>query len=424
MYNEKEGGIAPETMINQEEFFKRVRDHVVANKLTEQEKASVERMFHVVWDLLQHLPLGGQDGEQTASKLASHLITHQDLLSVIHQQAAELDALKRITFNLTSNLDLQLVLDEVVDEAMRLVKNARDSRIFLLEDGGLVFRAALDVSGERNISYAPPRPNGMTMSVVRNKEMIIVEDTKSHPLFEELPGIWKGSMVGLPLIIRGEVIGVMNLTRTVTGPFSGDELRLLQVLADQAAVAILNARLHEVLSEQAMRDTLTGLPNRRALDQQLESQVRVAERYKLTFAVIMMDLDGFKTVNDTYGHDVGDQVLREIFKYIQTHLRGSDFLARYGGDELTLIMPQSDETAARQAGEKLVRGIAGYSLHMPDGEKKTLGISGGIAMYPEHGRTASHLLRAADQALYQAKKYSRGSFVLSKGVTRELPDLS
>lgn len=409
--------------MEKEEFFRRVHEHIVNNKLNEEEKASVERMFRVIWDLLQHMPLGIQNSESLAGELASHLATHLDLLAIIHQQAAELDALKRITFNLTSNLDLQLVLDEVVDEAMRLVKNSRDSRIFLLENGELIFRAALDVSGERNISYAPPRENGLTWSVVRSKEMIIVEDTKNHPLFNDLTEIWKGSMVGLPIVIRGEVIGVMNLTRSVTGAFSGDELRLLQVLADQAGVAILNARLHEVLAEQAMRDTLTGLPNRRALDQQLESQVRVAERYNITFAVIMMDLDGFKIVNDTYGHDVGDQVLREIFKYIQTHLRVSDFLARYGGDELTLIMPQADEAAARQAGEKLVRGIAEYTLHMPDGEKKTLGISGGIAMYPEHGRVASHLLRAADQALYQAKKYSRGSFVVSKGVTRELPDL-
>jgi diguanylate cyclase (GGDEF)-like protein len=212
----------------------------------------------------------------------------------------------------------------------------------------------------------------------------------------------------------------MNLSRSTLGGFSASELRLLRLLSDQAAVAISNANLHQIISHQAYSDTLTGLPNRRALDERLEEEVQLARRNNYSFAVIMMDLDGFKNINDTYGHATGDDVLRLVFNQMARGVRNTDFLARYGGDELTLILTQSDMSSAMIVAEKISEGMKKLKFTLPDRRNLELGISGGIAIYPVHARNGPDLLRAADAALYQAKKYKRGTFQLAHGVTRPL----
>jgi diguanylate cyclase (GGDEF)-like protein len=360
----------------------------------------------------------GDDGK--TADLARQLIDQRSLLLMLKQQTDELDALKKLSINLTSSLDLPDVLDAVVTEAMRLVNYTRDVNIFLYKNHKLSFGAALDADGTRNKLWSKPRSNGLTYSVARSGQTILVENVREDPLFQNITEIWSGSIIGMPLKVGDTVVGVMNLSRSKQGPFSPAELRLLSLLADQAAVAISNASLHQLISRQAYSDTLTGLPNRRALDERLEEEVLAARRSNYSFAVIMMDLDGFKEVNDTYGHSAGDDVLRLIFSQMARGVRTTDFLARYGGDELTLILSQSDLSSAQIVSEKIIEGMKQIKHKLPDGRRLTLSISGGIALYPIHGRTGSDLLRAADAALYQAKKYSRGTFQVARGVTAPL----
>jgi diguanylate cyclase (GGDEF)-like protein len=243
---------------------------------------------------------------------------------------------------------------------------------------------------------------------------------QNNPIYQDAPPEWEGSIIGMPLKMGDKVVGVMNVSRDRIGGFTLSELRLLGMLADHAAVAISNASLHQVISEKAYSDTLTGLPNRRALDERLESEIKNAWRTGTKFSVIMMDLDGFKTVNDNYGHDFGDQVLKTIFNAIALGVRGSDFLARYGGDELTLILSQSDLPAAKMVTDKILENIRSVLVNTPDKGNISLGISGGIAVYPIHGQSASELLRAADAALYAAKKHQRGKFVNARAATGSL----
>jgi diguanylate cyclase (GGDEF)-like protein len=247
--------------------------------------------------------------------------------------------------------------------------------------------------------------------------MIIVDDVQNHPLFTNVPKEWKGSIIGIPLKVGEAVVGVMNLTRSTVGNPAPSELRLLGLLSDQAAVAISNANLHQIISRQAFSDTLTGLPNRRALDERLEDEVQSARRSNYSFAVVMMDLDGFKEINDTYGHSTGDDILRLVFNQMSRGVRNTDFLARYGGDELTLILTQADMSSAKIVSEKIIEGIKKIKFTLPDRKKLKLGISGGIAIFPVHARNGADLLRAADAALYQAKKYNRGTFQMARGVT-------
>ena len=134
----------------------------------------------------------------------------------------------------------------------------------------------------------------------------------------------------------------------------------------------------------------------------------------------MMDLDGFKDVNDTYGHTVVDYVLLMVFGNMARGVRNTDFLARYGGDELTLILSQSDLSSALIVAEKIVEGMKKLKFKLPDGKKLKLGISGGIAIYPVNARNGPDLLRAADAALYKAKKHDRGTFQVARGITGPL----
>jgi diguanylate cyclase (GGDEF)-like protein len=384
---------------------------------SQSEKESVIKLLDILAASVEKL---FPEENESIQIVARELINNRSLMATLKQQTDELDALKKLSINLTSSLDLPDVLDAVVSEAVRLIENARDVNIFLYKNHKLSFGAALDADGTRNRPWAKPRANGLTATVAREGETIIVEDMRSHPLFQHVPAHWVGSIIGIPLKVGTTVVGVMNLSRSTTGGFSSSELRLLSLLSDQAAVAISNASLHQMISRQAYSDTLTGLPNRRALDERLEEEVSSARKNNYSFAVIMMDLDGFKTVNDTYGHSVGDDVLRLVFGQMARGVRTTDFLARYGGDELTLILSQTELMSAQIVTEKIIEGMKKLKYRLPDGRRLKLGISGGIALYPVHARSGPDLLRAADAALYHAKIYQRGTFEIAHGLTGPL----
>jgi len=387
--------------------------------LEEQGGASEEQgyLFKLLDLLTVSLEQYSPENNENIEQAVQGLIDNRALLALLKQQTDELDALRELSIHLTSSLDLPDVLDAVVSEALRLIKNTRDVNIFLYKNQKLTFGAALDSDGARNKTWSAPRSNGLTYMVAHKNEMIIVENMQDHPLFHNVPKDWIGSIIGIPLKVGETVVGVMNLSRSTIGGFSASELRLLRLLSDQAAVAISNANLHQIISRQAYSDTLTGLPNRRALDERLQEEVQSARRNNYSFAVIMMDLDGFKNVNDTYGHATGDDVLRLVFNQMARGVRNTDFLARYGGDELTLILTQSDMSSALIVSEKIIEGMKKLKFTLPDKNKLELGVSGGIAIYPVHARTGPDLLRAADAALYQAKKYKRGTFQMARGVT-------
>ena len=399
------------------------REALDREDLTDREKDGLLKLLDIlVLSLEKYAPPENLVGESRV--LAEKLISSQALLTLATQQADELDALKILSLNLTASLDLPTVLDAVVKEAMRLMNNARIVHIFLYTNNKLEFGASLDSDGQMNRVFSEPRQDGLTATVARRGKTIIVEDMKTHSLYKNAPPDWGGSIIGIPLKIGDKVVGVMNLSRHNTGSFSTAELRLLNMLANQAAVAISNASLHQSISKKAYTDTTTGLANRRALDEHLESEIIGARRTGSPFAVIMMDLDGFKSVNDTYGHEVGDQVLRAVFNVISFGIRSSDFIARYGGDELTLILAKSDMEAARLVTAKVLENLAKFSFKAPDGKAIKMGVSGGIAIYPKHGRSGPELLRAADAALYYAKKHQRGTFIVGKAATGPLDPLA
>ncbi len=413
--NDDTKGDMEDKKLDRSDVFRRAWDIIVQDKsIAPEEKEGILKLIQVLVEATEASPARQENKEEQVKGFTQEIISKHALMTLVKQQADELDALKRIGLNLTSSLDLQTVLETVVTEAMKLIKNSRAAHIFLYSHETLEFGASLNSEGISNKPVALPRPDGLTHLVANNGLPIIVEDIHAHPLYKEAPPDWTGSIIGIPLKFSNSIVGVMNISRYTTGGFTKAELRLMGLLADQAAVAISNASLHKGVTELANTDSLTGLPNRRALDERLQDEMRYARSMNSKFSVVMMDLDGFKNVNDTLGHGIGDDVLRHVFNYLAEKMRATDFLARYGGDELTLIMRDSDVQVAEIVTNKIIELMKAYSYPIPGRKPIQLGVTAGIAVYPLHSHTASDLLRNADAALYQAKKHNRGSFVVAK----------
>jgi diguanylate cyclase (GGDEF)-like protein len=185
------------------------------------------------------------------------------------------------------------------------------------------------------------------------------------------------------------------------GP-SGDARELAEWFVSQAAIALENARLHGIVKRQAVTDDLTGLANRRRFVQALEAELSRAERFGTDLAVVIGDLDDFKSINDRFGHEFGNDVLRAVGDLLHASSRDVDVAARLGGEEFAMLLPQTDLEGGAALGERVREGLAGLGLQTPDGELLLVTASFGVASYPPT-ETVEQLLRVADSALYRAK---------------------
>ena len=199
-----------------------------------------------------------------------------------------------------------------------------------------------------------------------------------------------------------------------SGGFAPAARALASSLAAQASVALENARRHRLVERLAATDELTGLPNRRLFQRALGTELARAKRAGETFGVVLVDLDDFKSVNDDFGHDAGDRVLREFAEVLRHALRETDVAARLGGEEFACLLPATDAEGARVLAERIRADLADRAIALPDGRAVSITASLGIAAYPE-AKTAEALLRAADLALYRAKAEGKNCVVSSGG---------
>ena len=218
-----------------------------------------------------------------------------------------------------------------------------------------------------------------------------------------------------PLIVQGEVLGLLCLVGATARPGGGHQVsrRYLAVMVGESIkLCLSNLKLREKLQTQATHDPLTGLFNRRYLEDTLWRELHRSHRRNSPLGVAMLDLDHFKRFNDTFGHGAGDSLLRELGQLLRERLRQSDILCRYGGEEFVLILPDSSLEDTRERVEQIRGLIKEVKIRHGDELLGTIAVSAGIAAAPEHGSTAAELLRAADNALYVAKQAGRDCVVI------------
>ena len=224
------------------------------------------------------------------------------------------------------------------------------------------------------------------------------------------------SLLLLPLVIGGAPVGVVQFERDGLHPYTRRDLERVRALAGQAAAAIVNGQQHRAVTTQAVTDGLTGLFNRRHVQAALESEQRRAQRYGHPLSVIMLDIDTFKSYNDTYGHTQGDVLIKMVASLLRASVRGVDIVGRYGGEEFIILMPETTKEEAGYTAERLRHAVASATFpgFADDPEMVVLKtISLGVATLPEDAADTEMLVTLADQALYQAKRGGRNRAVLA-----------
>jgi diguanylate cyclase (GGDEF)-like protein len=211
----------------------------------------------------------------------------------------------------------------------------------------------------------------------------------------------------VPVITDDAVIALMRLSRPSKKPFTADELRFLEAVANQTALALERVKLIAFLENLSITDALTGIANRRHFEWRLSEEIERARRYKYPLSALMLDLDHFKQVNDNYGHQIGDIVLQQVAQRLRRILRRTDFLARYGGEEFIVLAPQTPADRALILAERLRQVIAESPIPVADNLQIHITISIGVAVFPNHAQNESELIGAADAALYKAKQRGR-----------------
>ena len=241
---------------------------------------------------------------------------------------------------------------------------------------------------------------GIAGRVFLTAKPIVVNNIRKDNVFVDSEASYVRSIACIPMIVYNDVIGVINVTNKRYGmQFTDDDVEMLKAVADQAAVAINKAQLWDM----AVTDSLTGLYVRRYFMVKLHEEVHRAERYNNILSIVMADLDRFKNINDTYGHDVGDRVLKEIGRFLQQNVRDLDMVARYGGEEFVIMIPEAAKDAAYSMSERLRKKFSRLKFeNLPQ-----ITMSLGIATFPFDGKQPEDLLKKADAAMYAAKKAGR-----------------
>lgn len=323
-----------------------------------------------------------------------------DQIKSAHQ---EVYALYEIARTFGSSLDVRNTIEVLVDKVGHVV--AFDTCVVYLYDELKGYATAAHVAGS-NAEVLAARcvapGEGVTGFALANRSPI----NQLHPSLDftglELEREYR-SMASLPLHKDEMLLGALSVYSTELEQYTDDHMRMLETVTRLASDALSNAMHHAKAESNALTDPLTGLPNARYLALRFDEEASRARRTSRSFQVVMLDLDDFKIVNDTFGHTVGDKMLREMGRIIQTQLREYDFLSRYAGDEFVAIVQELIGTQVEDLRSRIETAVSDFSLHVRGSGQARVGISIGTSTYGIEGETLDQLLVAADQAMYRAK---------------------
>ena len=326
-------------------------------------------------------------------------------------RVSELATVHAIGREILATLDPQRIF-EIVERECRKIFDVDFFFIGILDRDTNEIRIAYRASGEdAPTNTSRPLSDGLAAWIVREKRSLRIDDASVEepalPFHPHTVNKDVRSVLAVPLLVGERVVGVLSLQSRRPRAYDEHQLSVLATIAQQAAVAVENAH-HYTL---ATIDSLTGLHLRDYFFRRFEEEYKRVKRYAGAFSILMLDLDGFKEINDHHGHLAGDRYLRALGAAIRTRMRGADLACRYGGDEFCILLPETDLAGARPIAERLRLALARLVVDVEGASLRTT-VSIGIASYPEHDTgEIKGLLRRADQALYQAKRAGRDRVV-------------
>ncbi|MBF0184258.1 MAG: diguanylate cyclase [Magnetococcales bacterium] len=330
-----------------------------------------------------------------------------DSLAELQKHHQELLQLSRMNERLQSCANMEEAV-AVLQEALATLFQGLAGELLLQEGEGEQVTRAGHWGGNKDDSFPP---SSCTVAAEWQQAASGREGCRLH--WENI----QGGCCCLPLWEQGKVFGFLHLQqRSARADDSIDRHSgLMSTVRESVELSLANLRMRERLKDQAVRDVLTGLFNRRYLDETLPRELSRAARSQQPLAVAMVDVDHFKRFNDTFGHDAGDAVLREVARLLRQRLRKSDIACRYGGEEMTVVLPGLEVMAARERMEMIREEIKALQVEHAGVALGTITVSIGIADYPRHGNQMEEILRKADAALYQAKQGGRNRVIVSEG---------
>jgi two-component system cell cycle response regulator len=332
--------------------------------------------------------------------------------------------LSRLGDTLSSTHDLDRILTVVLETAMASTR-AQAGMVLLFGPArtDIVLAVGRGVE-ERGVpeGLCLPLGHGVSGRVAKSGDVVMGRLGDQPGQLQPGPGEPPtGSMIAVPLKSSGTVIGVLDLFDRVDAEnFDERDLGTIRTFASQATVAIDNVLLHEEAQRLSITDGLTGLWNYRYFTMTIGKEIERSARFGRPLALLMLDLDLFKNVNDTYGHQRGDAVLVEIAARVRGQVRDVDTVARYGGEEVVVILPETDEDGAVQAAERICDAVRRRPFGEPGEGAIDVTLSIGAAVFPAHGASATTLLRRADEALYEAKAAGRDTWRLATAAPVEI----
>jgi diguanylate cyclase (GGDEF)-like protein len=323
--------------------------------------------------------------------------------------ARRLAILTDVVKTANSILEPRKVIELVVEKIRQLIPSEAWSLLMVDEEKQeLVFEAALGAKGREVAAIRPKLGEGVAGWVAETGKPAIVNDVQRDPRFaphvDAKTSFATRSILCAPLVSRGRTIGVLEILNKRGGAFSKTDLELVLTLVEPCAIAIENAILFQRTEQLTITDDLTRLFNSRYLNLYLGREIKRCKRHGIPLSVIFLDLDGFKGINDQYGHLAGSGTLTEVGGILALGVRESDILARYGGDEFVAVLPETPASGALVIAERLRRAIEEHRFLEPQGIAARISASFGIATYPDHALSPEGLIQKADQAMYRVKE--------------------
>ncbi len=341
----------------------------------------------------------------------TYVNAHQQALQ---RQSTQISALNQIAVAISSTLGWQELLDRIMRSGIALTGSKAASLAFYDKDKQCFegwHTQGLSDHFVKNMSF---RPGGLANEALASGSYILSSDRPEtgHKLSELARKEGILCFLCLPFISHTHPLGVLYLYRDDRDTFLPEEIELLATFAHLAAIAAENTRLHASTVKLAATDALTGLLNRRALEDRLKIEQQRAQRYGKAFSLMLLDIDHFKKVNDTYGHVAGDAVLKTLAAVLAQQTRDIDSVARYGGEEFVIVLPETDGSGAKIVAERIRKAVSSTPFALPDGREIDVTVSIGIACFPHSAGNIEAMLERADQALYLAKNTGRNRISL------------